>query len=246
LKHLVIAFLGIIIIASCSDQNENAPIEDALVLKASYKINVLEPSGLAINDSGTVLYTVSDNTSKVYTMTIAGEIIKTFNYEGDDLEGVSIYSGSKLLLAEERTKEIVVFDMGTGGYSKHRIDYKNNDVNSGMEGVAFDHSNNTVFVLNEKNPGKLLRLRNDFTVLAEYDLNFADDYSGIFYDADSNQLWILSDQNNTISKCSLSGKLIKSFTINAVQAEGIAIAGDLIYIVSDAEAKLYIYQKPEN
>ncbi len=246
LRHLVIAFLAIIINTSCSDKKIDVPKSDSLELIASYKINVSEPSGLAINASGTVLYTVSDKTSKVYSMSTTGEIIEIFNYEGDDLEGVSTYTGNKLLLAEERTKEIVVFDMGTRGFTKHKINYENNDANSGMEGVTFETSNNTIFVLNEKNPGKLIRLRNDFSVLASYDLDFADDYSGIFYEASSNQLWILSDENKTINKCSISGKLIESFSINATQAEGIAIAGDSIFVVSDAEAKLYIYKKPEN
>ncbi len=233
-------------IASCSDNKTAAQKSNTLELKTSYKIKVPEPSGLAINASGTVLYVVSDKNSKVYSMSTTGEIIEIFNYKGDDLEGVSAYSGNKLLLAEERTKEIVVFDTETGNFSKNKIIYENNEANSGIEGVTFDQSNNTVFILNERNPGKLIRLKNDFTVLAQYDLDFADDYSGIFYEAASNLLWIVSDQNKTINKCSISGKLIESFAINVIQAEGIAIEGDNIYVVSDAEAKLYIYKKPEN
>ena len=71
-----------------------------------------------------------------------------------------------------------------------------------------------IFILNEKNPGKLIRLRSDFTVLAEYDLNFAKDFSGLFYKSDSKELWIVSDQSKTINKCTIKGDVIKSYSIN--------------------------------
>jgi uncharacterized protein YjiK len=134
--------------------------------------------------------------------------------------------------------------MGSGAFLKHKILYNNNDSNSGIEGVAYAENLNAIFILNEKNPGKLIRLRSDFTVLAEYDLNFAKDYSGVFYDNSSKDLWIVSDQSKTINKCTIKGDVIKSYSINITQAEGIAISNNKIYVISDAEAKLYIYKLP--
>ena len=244
-KYLLFIFLGLIIIASCSDNNEDIP-KDLLELEASYKIDVLEPSGLAVNSAGNALYTVSDNTAQVYKLSTTGNVIQTLNYVGNDLEGVSTFTGNKLLLAEERTKEIVEFDMSAGSSLKHKINYENSSDNSGIEGVTYNSVDGTIFILNEKDPGKLIRLRADFTVIAEYDLNFAIDYSGIFYESLTNNLWIVSDQNKTINKCTLTGELIKKYSISVTQAEGIAIANNKIYVVSDAEAKLYVYKKPMN
>ena len=85
---------------------------------------------------------------------------------------------------------------------------------------------------------------NDFSVLSTHDLNFAADYSGIFYENFSNQLWIVSDQSKTVNKCTLSGELIKSFKIKVAQPEGIAVTDNHIYIVCDAKATLYVYKKP--
>ncbi len=82
--------------------------------------------------------------------------------------------------------------------------------------------------------------------MAEYELDFASDYSGIFYEKSSNSLWIISDQNKTINKCSLKGKVIETYSIDVDQAEGIAIASDKIYVVSDAEEKLFVFKKPTN
>ena len=242
--YLFTILFASILIISCSDSNDNIPT-DKLELLATYKVDVLEPSGLAVNSEGNVLYTVSDHTAQVYKLSIKGSVIQTFNYKGDDLEGVSTFTGNKLLLAEERTKEIVEFDMVTNVSSKHKINYNNNDDNSGIEGVTFDTNSNTIFILNEKNPGLLIRLRSNFTVLEAYDLNFASDYSGVFYESLSNNLWIVSDQNKTINKCTLTGELIERYPIGVTQAEGIAITNDKIYIISDAEAKLYVYKKPQ-
>lgn len=228
-----------IITTSCDDHKKTD-----LELKASYKINVSEPSGLSINDSGTALYTVSDKTSIVYKLSLTGDVIETIDFKGSNLEGVSTYTENKLLLAEESKKKIIVLDMLKGKSSKHKIAYKNYDRNSGIEGVTFDKNSNTIFILNEKNPGKLIRLQNDFSVSAEYDLSFAADYSGIFYENSSNQLWILSDQNRTVNKCTLSGELIESFRIKVSQPEGIAVTDNHIYIVCDEKAKLYVFKKP--
>ena len=247
-KYVFIFLFGISFFIACSGDEEggDAVSKNELELIFSERINVKEPSGLAINKSGSVLYTVSDNTAQVYMLSTNGNVIQTLNYKGNDLEGISAYKGNNLLLAEERTKEIVEFDMSTGVNTKHRIDFNNNNENSGIEGVAYAENINSIFILNEKDPGKLLRLRSDFSVSVEYDLNFASDYSGIFYDDVSKELWIVSDQSKTINKCTLKGDIIESYSIRVTQAEGIAMANDKIYVVSDAEEKLYIFKKPQN
>jgi len=134
--------------------------------------------------------------------------------------------------------------MGSGSYIKHKIDYENTDSNSGLEGITYNFNDNTIFILNEKDPGLLIKLKSDFTILSKVKLDFASDYSGIFYESATNNLWIVSDQSKTINKCNLLGKLIESYPISVIKAEGIAVSNDKIYIVSDAEAKLYIFKKP--
>lgn len=236
IKSAVIIFIVLLVTSLCKKKT--------LELEASHKIKVKEPSGLAINDAGDVLYTVSDKTSKIYKMSTKGELIETIDCEGNNLEGVSSFTSNKLLLAEEGSKKIIVFDIETGQGSDHKIKYKNKDKNSGIEGVTYDSKSETIFIINEKNPGKLIKLGKDFSVLGTHDLDFADDYSGIFYENSSNQLWILSDENKTVNLCTLKGKLIESYKIGIKQPEGIVVTNKHIYIVSDAESKLYRYKKP--
>jgi DNA-binding beta-propeller fold protein YncE len=80
----VFSALLVNILYSCSDNEEITPVDDQLELLAKYKIDVPEPSGLAIDQSGSALYTVSDNTNKVYKISAQGEVIRTFGYSGND------------------------------------------------------------------------------------------------------------------------------------------------------------------
>lgn len=246
LKNILLVTCVLLVIVSCSDDDyTNNLLEDSLDLIASYKISVLEPSGLAFDFQDSVLYTVSDNSGDIYKLSTNGDIIKKYSYGGNDLEGISIYKDSKLLLAEERYKQLVEYNLSTGSSTSHYINYINTSTNYGIEGVAYKTNDGTTFVLNEKEPGKMLRLRSDFSIIAEYDLNFASDYSGICYDEFTNNLWIVSDQSKTINRCTLMGLLIDKYSIRVNQAEGIAVTNNRIYIVSDPESTLYVYEKPK-
>lgn len=229
LKTYILFFILAIAFTNLSCNSIDTVKEDTIQLIDSYSVNVKEPSGLTINDAGTILYTVSDNTGDVYKLSTTGNVLQTYSYGGNDLEGVSFVNENKLLLAEERTKELIEFNTSSGSFTKHKIDYNNEGGNKGIEGVAFNKNDSTVFILNEKNPGLLIRLSADYKVQSSIKLNFASDYSGIFHENETNILWILSDQSKTINKCNLVGKLIESYSIDVAQAEGIAVTDDNIY-----------------
>ena len=230
---------------ACNKSSNNVEeTKNELELISSDKINVSEASGLAINASGSTLFTVSDNTNNIYELSTNGAVIKEYVYDGNDVEGISMVSNNKVLLVEERNKEVVEYDLNTKTYKRHKVIYSNNDSNSGLEGIAFNLNDNTIFILNEKNPGLMMRLRSDFSIIESYKLDFASDYSGIFHDKDLNILWILSDESKTINKCSLKGALIKSYPINVIKAEGIAVTDTYIYIVSDSNSTLFKFKKP--
>lgn len=245
-NYILVALFGVMaIVLSCSKSegtytNNKAELE----LVNSFSINVSEPSGLAINVNGTELFTVSDNTNNIYKLSVTGAILKEFQFAGNDLEGISTYTNGKLLISEERTKEIIEFDINTENFTKHFIDYKNKEENSGIEGVCYNSNNKTIYILNEKNPGLLIQLDTSFSIISSVELKFASDYSGIFYDASLNVLWIVSDQSKTLNKCKLNGDLIKEYQLKVTKAEGVAVTNNKIYVVSDSENKLFIYNKP--
>ena len=238
-------FLSILFIISLqfSCDRETVAISQ-LELLATYSIDVPEPSGLAINSSGNILYTVSDHTNKVYKMSTSGLLIQTLDFAGNDLEGVCNYTDGKLLVAEERTKNIIELTTATGAFTTHQMDYENDEPNAGIEGITYNPNTQHIYFLNEKNPDKLFKLNTSFNIISSHNLDFANDYSGIFYDATDTLLWIVSDESQSINKCTLEGELIESYIINVQKPEGIAIANDKIYIVSDSQERLYTFQKP--
>ena len=238
----IIFYFLVLAICLCTSCEKEATNSSQLELLNSYSIDVPEPSGLAI--SGNVLYTVSDNTNNVYKLNTSGLVLQTIEFDGNDLEGVSNYTNGKLLLAEERTKKIIELTITTGDYLSHQMNYDNDEPNAGIEGIAYNSNQQIIYFLNEKSPDKLFKLNSSFSIIESYDLNFANDYSGIYYDSSTNLLWIVSDESQTINKCTLEGEQLDSYSINVNKPEGIVVTNDKIYIVSDSQERLYVFQKP--
>ena len=86
--------LGVVLVGIAARQRaESKPAEPVAVgtlrLVTTYALDITEPSGLAINDSGTVLWTVTNNPDKVYQLDTAGKVVRTLHYVGEDLEGIA-------------------------------------------------------------------------------------------------------------------------------------------------------------
>ena len=66
----------------------------------------------------------------------------------------------------------------------------------------------------------------------------------ICYDAATNAFWIVSDESQMVIKISRTGVLLGQWSTPVNQGEGIAFIGTRMYIVSDTDAKLYVFVKP--
>jgi hypothetical protein len=127
-----------------------------------------------------ICYVVSDQTNQMYQINSVGQTVQTFGFTGNDLEGISYYKTGKFLLAEERTKNIVVYNPVDNTFESHLMSYENTDSNSGIEGVAYNPNTETIYFVNEKNPGKLFKTDAGFNISGIYDLNFDSDFSDVF------------------------------------------------------------------
>jgi len=123
----------------------------------------------------------------------------------------------------------VVYEIAAGSVEKHKIAYENTEDNSGLEGVLYNTHDGSIFILNEKNPGLMMQLSSDFSIIKSYNLSFASDYSGIWFKQNKNELWIVSDQKIKVNHCSISGSLVKSYSVNINKTEGIVLTKDKIY-----------------
>jgi uncharacterized protein YjiK len=243
----IFLILSFFLILGCTDKKpteSEPPAEEKpkLELISTVNIQVNEPSGLCFSIDKKFLWTVSDQTRKVYKIDFNGTVLETLVYTGSDLEGIAVDpSDSTIWVAEEYLSQIVQLD--TLGNELNRITVTGAAGNSGLEGITINTSTNHFFLLKEQDPGVLIELDENFNLLQYKRINFAFDYSGIFYESQNQHLWIVSDQNEKVFKCDINGTVLIEFPIDVDKPEGIAvdIANNLIYIVSDSYEQLYKY-----
>ncbi len=242
--HFTLFFFTLLF--SCSADEGIAPDqqESDLELMATYNLIVPEPSGLSLNYNASHLWVVSDQTGKVYKVSLDGRALETLAYTGEDLEAVTQNPVDKTLwAAEERSREIVQLDTLGNELARFNILVEQTDSNNGLEGIAFNTSNGHLYVLNEKAPHLLVELNPNQAILNQYELTFADDCSGLVYDSTENVFWIVSDESQTITKCDITGNPLESFNLTIPKLEGIALdlTRKIVYLVSDSKEELYLF-----
>lgn len=215
----------------------------SLKLISEKHINIDEPSGLTLDLDNKALWTVSDKTGRITKLNLNGNVLKTLNFHGSNLEGITINpADNSLWIVEEGLGEIIQIDSIGNELSRHWIPSVR-DGAGGLEGITYNITNKHFYALKEKDPGVLLELDDTLSTISYKRIFFADDFSGIDFDANNSELWIVSHQSEKIFRCKLDGEVIEYFAISLPQAEGIAYDADnkLIYIVDDAEEKLYTF-----
>lgn len=237
----IIIFVISVLIFSCEDDTTEAE-SSTLEMLNSYSIDVDEPSDLAFSYEKNSLLTVSDEKAIIYEISFEGKIIRTYNVDANDLEGVTqSHKDAGFWLVDEKTSELIRLNKFGQEIKRSKINFPQNNNKSGLEGITLNPDNYHLYAVSEKNPGLLIELHIEGDVFGYTELNFADDYSAIFYEEIEDVFWILSDDSKTLNKCTKSGTLIKSYNTNIKNAEGVVVdkTNGLIYIVSDSENRLY-------
>ena len=240
------SILLVLVILAFSCSTEEYPIiqpeNEVIEPLATYHVEVAEPSGLCFANDYNSLWTVSDNTAKVYHIDLTGQIINTLNYIGVDLEGIAYDSTTNTIwVAEEINREIVQLNLS--GTEQNRYKILEGSDNNGLEGICLN-SENTFFVLKEKLPGQFIELNPDFSVKTKKTIDFAYDYSGICCDTIIDRFWIVSDESKKLFLWDKNSGVIKEYSIHIDKAEGIAcsLIDGKIYIISDSESKMYVFK----
>src|SRR5262245_1933043 len=214
-----------------------------LHLVTTHPLTINEPSDLALDETGKILWTVTNKPAKVYQLDLEGNVTKTLNYGGQDLEGVAYDPASKTLyVTEERLREIVHLSLDGDVLDKVTIDDPGKP-NHGPEGITLDDKG-SMFLVNEKQPGLFLELDKNHQVSKRTPLSFAGDYSAITWDRKRGFFWIASDESQSLFLWSRTKGVLGQFPLGFPKAEGVAVdnATKTVYVVSDSENKLYVYR----
>jgi uncharacterized protein YjiK len=248
-----IAFLlsgGLILLSGtlpgCKEKDKTDP-EINLSLISEFELSVSEASGLCLFRNPNEFLTVSDKTNEIYVVSNKGQLLRNFNFTGQDLEGVAYDPAlNNIFIVEETSRQIFRLDTNGVEQSRFPIDIYFEDDKHGPEGISFNAETNHLFIVIEKKPGKLLELDLNGEIINDYHLSFADDYSAIFFDPVENQLWILSDESKTLTHCDITGKALNKYNTGITKGEGLVVdtQNKLAYIVSDQENKMYVLSIP--
>ncbi len=219
------------------------PGHQSITYHRAYDIPVEQPSGLDLTFRNDGFWTVSDENSTVYKLDKWARKVKSFKISGNDLEGITVLDEERLAVVLERSREVVIIDTSGKELFRRSLNIKGHD-NSGLEGIAYDTVGKKFFILNEKNPCLLIILDKNLNLIKQDTLGFIKDASGIYFDAEEKELWILSDESKLVCKCDLSGKLLQEYRISVAQPEGIVLdkQNKNLFIVSDRNNALYVYK----
>ena len=241
-----------------------------------------EPSGLALSRGRNALWTVSDDTNRIFQLNLVGELQEDQSFEipNRGLEGIALDpTGEFLFMVNEDENEIIKLDTKTqqitdqrplsemAGYNSVADYFENSPPNKGLEGITWNSDTGSIFVMKEGVPGLLLEVSPNLTTIQNHRLlndknGFIDDnavgykldFSGICYDPKREQFWIVSDKGRRLFLYDWEGNIVvRSVALGyrtkkgkygeIVKVEGVALdsGSDRLYMVSDKEARLYVF-----
>lgn len=180
-----------------------------------------EPSGLSLSRGGNALWTISDDTKKIFKLNLDGRLkrSKSFSIPDKDLEGIVLAPGGDFLLTvKEGDNQLIKIKIASQavsvrqslsammGYDRIAHFFVSDVTNKGLEGIAWNNKTDTIFVMKEREPGLLIEISSDLQTILNYrllnhDNGFFDseisadeiDFSDICYDPSQDRFWIVSD-----------------------------------------------------
>jgi uncharacterized protein YjiK len=247
----ILFLVGVVVFQSCKKTGTITPdipvvAEGSLQLLATFPLQVTEPSGLSFGPDNQTLLTVSDNTNQVFELSLSGEILNIWDYEGNDLEGVTYNKYNRTIaITEERDRNVIILEYDSDlVLSETHVDVHIGKENSGLEGIAFNPNNRLYYVLNESSPGEIILWSPQDGIISETELGFAEDYSGIYIEEESALMWIVSDLSEHVYACDYKGNPLTKYSLGDTKFEGVVVdhTSQTLFLVNDASAKLLVYQ----
>lgn len=243
-----LALLALLGMNSCSRAEQpitepTTPAGTSLQLITTFSLSVTEPSGLAYSPTTRTLYMISDNRAEIFTIDTAGRVLGSIPVAAQDIEGVAVSTNDDTLYVVEETPASQISAFLRNGSKLWSLPVKVwTEAKHALEGITLDNHGH-ILVINEKVPSMLLEYAG-MTEVSRKVLTYTTDISDICYEPGTDCLWIVSDESQAVLKLSRSGELLGKWSTPVQQGEGIALIGNRLYIVSDSEAKLYVFVKP--
>lgn len=221
-------------------------------------------SGLTYNPETDTLFSVVNSPPAILELSKEGDLIRKIPVDGvKDLEGISHIRFNKFVITDERDQKIIEMNIAGDTTYIHknslnyiRIGLGQFDKNKGFEGVEWDDSRQTLFVVKEKSPKKIYALRgfppkaNQYVAIeidewkpSKNHSSFISDLSSVFIHQTTGNITLLGEESKLIAEYQYEGDFLSMLKLKAgyhgllkdvPQAEGLAIDhDDSLYVVSE-------------
>ncbi len=226
-------------------------------------------SGIAYSPRTKTLFVVVNDPPKVFELGLDGRVRRSIVLDGfDDTEGIAWVEGHTFAIAEEGRNLVCLVRIDPAAESVHwdaaaRIIVDDEPSgNRGLEGVAYDAGGRRFFCVKESDPRRVYEFARQaaagggrpvrFPWDAERDELGLRDLSGLYYDAVSGHLLIVSDESQQLVECTTGGREVSRLDLSGgsaglrdsvPQAEGVAMDGrGRLYVISEPNL-LYVFRK---
>ena len=216
----------------------NLDLQGRIIPDSSFLINIKDLEGVAVTADGKMILAVQEESNSIIQFDIISR------------------------------KEIQQIPLRTlKNYDQIAVYFNHKNQNKGLEGITINFNNNHIFVVKEGEPGLLIELDSKCeTIINHCKLNEKHgfkhprikseklDFSGLSYDYTSDTIWITSDKGECLFHFNFDDKQVlnrldlpresDTQSKRVAKSEGIAFDpnNQRLYIVSERDCELYIYQ----
>lgn len=213
-----------------------------LVPKESYNLKLREPSGIVYDQVAEHFIIVSDE-GGLASFDFDFNKLESYKIKKGDLEGVTIRENELILLNEAKDQVIVALLLADEIDIKNRYKLtKTGSNNTGYEGITYDDDQEFFVTVSQSYPSNILIFDESFNEIEKITFETSKMLSDIFYYRGF--YYLLSDDDKSIYKVNQDFELSATYLIPVIDAEGICVFDKKLYVVSDGEAKLYIFDLP--
>lgn len=212
-------------------------------------------SGITYNKNTDTLFAITNSPRDIYELDKNGKVLREIKLNGfEDTEDLTYVKDNLFAILDEENNAfyIIKIDNNTKKISikdsmiKFELDVKNFK-NLGYEGISYNEKEDIFYIVNEKIPKKIVSVKGlitsrnikiemlDKIIDSNYYLS---DFSGIYFDDNSNDLYLLSDESAILAHTTKEGKFRSYLDLDKKyipQAEGVTI---------DKEGNVFIVSEP--
>ena len=222
-------------------------------------------SGITYSPKTDTLFAITNSPRYIYELNKNGEFLREIELSGfKDTEDLTHIKDVIFAILDEKDDTFYIFNIYNhttkillDDYIKKFTYSVKNFENFGLEGITYDIKNDKFYIVNERNPKKVISIKGIMEETPIYikikneisnNNSYLGDFSAVYFDNKKDELFILSDESSLLSKLDKFGNFIDFLdlypSINIPQItsiEGMTRDNDgTIYIVGEPNLFLSI------